>query len=173
MVITGFIFMVIQQLSDTGHSNLPRISWTGWSATNDRPGGPGRPQLQGGDASPAVDVRVTVPRVGVWPKFASAPLLCRLMVTAPAQIKVSTILWVFVALNCLNGFSLHAPLSGCMDKEAAQPESMMNGLDEEWRMSVPGFSAAICSGPCVALGRTIRGKDGGVRNRPIMCRRLS
>src|SRR6476646_11513991 len=104
-------------------------------------------------------------------KSASALLPYPSMVMLPDHTRVLRTLSAFVVLSCLSGSSPRAHGSRCTDRKAAQPASMINGRGEEWRMLAHGFWDAICLALCAVRGRTIRGKDGGAKSRPIMYRR--
>jgi len=78
----------------------------------------------------------------------------------------------FVALSCLSGSSPSARGNRCTGRTVARPVWMTNGRGEEWKMLARGFWDATCLGRCGALGRIIRGEDGGAKSLLIMCRHL-
>src|SRR5438309_96473 len=94
------------------------------------------------------------------------------MVMPLDRTRVSKIPSASVVLSCSTGFSRRVRGSRCRARKAVQLELMTIGRDEEWRTSVHGFLAVTCSDQSVAPGQMNYGKDGGVRNLRIMCRRL-
>src|SRR4051812_36750488 len=74
--------------------------------------------------------------------------------------------------DVMDWFFPTAVFTRCAAAPAAKPERTINSRKKAWPTSARGFSGEICLAPFVVLGRTISGKDGGGKSRPITFRCL-